>query len=162
MGLWVTLPLREGEQVIVAKTGAVLIPGTELSLIGGLLVLTDMRLYHDPLDTRLAGRLLRTGADLAAPPGLSHAVGGRWRTGLPVRALSIWPTSCRSPAPAVVDAGDHPGREGPWPCRTSSTAPRQQGAWSPSDEPTTTTSSTTSRAATRPSGRCNCRPRQPG
>jgi hypothetical protein len=75
MGLWVRLPLQQGEQMILAKTGAGLIPGTELALIGGLLVLTNLRLYHGPLDTRLASWLLRAGTALAAPPGVSQAVG---------------------------------------------------------------------------------------
>jgi hypothetical protein len=75
MGFWVTLPLRQGERVILAKTGAVLIPGTELGLIGGRLVLTNMRLYHGPLNTRLAGWILGKGTDSAGPPGLSQAVG---------------------------------------------------------------------------------------
>jgi hypothetical protein len=74
MGLWVTLPLRQGEQVVLSKTGAVLIRGTELALIGGLLVLTNLRLYHGPLDTRLAGWIVGKGTENAGPPGLAEAV----------------------------------------------------------------------------------------
>jgi hypothetical protein len=74
MGLWIKLPLRRGERIILAKTGAVLIPGTELALIGGLLVLTNQRLYHGPLNTRLAGWILGQGVDSTAPPGSSHAM----------------------------------------------------------------------------------------
>jgi hypothetical protein len=72
--LWVTLPPEPGEEVLCTKTGAVLVPGTELALIGGLLVLTNRRLYHGPLDTRVAGRLLSTSADLAGPAGAGEAI----------------------------------------------------------------------------------------
>ncbi|MGW0706366.1 hypothetical protein ACWD4G_10440 [Streptomyces sp. NPDC002643] len=74
MGLWVTLPPEPGEEVLCTKTGAVLVPGTELALIGGILVLTNRRLYHGPLDTRLAGRLLSASADLAGPTGAGGAI----------------------------------------------------------------------------------------
>ncbi|MEU0809232.1 hypothetical protein [Streptomyces sp. NPDC005970] len=69
-----TLPPEEGERVLCVKTGAVLIPGTGLALIGGLLVLTNRRLYHGPLNTKLAGRLLSTVAGSAAPPGVDRAI----------------------------------------------------------------------------------------
>jgi hypothetical protein len=97
VGLWVKLPLRQGERIILAKTGAVLIPGTELALIGGLLVLTSMRLYHGPLDTRLAGWILGKGTDSAGPPGLSRAVGAV--TGWANRARAIDLTDIVAVAP---------------------------------------------------------------
>lgn len=75
MGLWVTLPPEPGESMLCAKTGAVLVPGTELALIGGILVLTDRRLYHGPLNTRLAGRLLSEGVDFAGPTGVGTGIG---------------------------------------------------------------------------------------
>lgn len=74
MKLWVTLPPEPGESILCVKTGAVLVPGTELALIGGILVLTDRRLYHGPLNTRLAGQLLSTGADLTGPTGVSTGI----------------------------------------------------------------------------------------
>lgn len=74
MKLWVTLPPAPGENLICAKTGAVVVPGTELALIGGLLILTDQRLYHGPLNTRLAGRLLSTGTDIVGPLGAGAAI----------------------------------------------------------------------------------------
>lgn len=74
MRLWVTLPPEPGERVLCVKTGAVLIPGTGLALIGGLLVLTNRRLYHGPLNTKLAGQLLSTVAGSAAPSGVDRAI----------------------------------------------------------------------------------------
>ncbi|MER6143786.1 hypothetical protein ABT174_27745 [Streptomyces sparsogenes] len=74
MRLWVTLPPEPGERMLCVKTGAVLIPGTGLALIGGLLVLTDRRVYHGPLNTKLAGQLLSTVAGSAAPTGVDRAI----------------------------------------------------------------------------------------
>ncbi|WP_344053625.1 hypothetical protein [Streptomyces thermoalcalitolerans] len=74
MGLWVKLPLENGEEVLCVKTGAVLIPGTELALIGGILVLTNRRLYHGPLDTRLLGQLLSRFADAVGPTGSGELI----------------------------------------------------------------------------------------
>ncbi|MEU5030811.1 hypothetical protein [Streptomyces milbemycinicus] len=56
------------------KTGAVLIPGTGLALIGGLLVLTNRRVYQGPLNTKLAGQLLSTVAGAAGPTGVDKAI----------------------------------------------------------------------------------------
>ncbi|MBT3151121.1 hypothetical protein HTV45_09505 [Streptomyces sp. CHD11] len=69
MGLWVRLPPEDGEEVLCVKTGAVLVPGTELALVGGILVLTNRRLYHGPLDTRLLGQWLARFVDAAGPAG---------------------------------------------------------------------------------------------
>jgi hypothetical protein len=89
MGFWVKLPLQQGERIILAKTGAVLIPGTELALIGGQLVLTNLRLYHGPLNTRLAGRILGKGTDSAGPPGLSWGVGAMTDWANKARAVDL-------------------------------------------------------------------------
>jgi hypothetical protein len=74
MGLWVKLPPENGEEVLCVKTGAVLVPGTELALIGGILLLTNRRLYHGPLDTRLLGQLLSRLADVAGPTGSGELI----------------------------------------------------------------------------------------
>jgi hypothetical protein len=74
MGLWVTLPPEPGERVLCVKTGAVLIPGTGLALIGGLLVLTNRRLYQGPLNTKLAGQLLSQVAGAAGSTGVDKAI----------------------------------------------------------------------------------------
>ncbi|MET4644660.1 hypothetical protein ABID95_004409 [Streptomyces atratus] len=74
MRLWVTLPPERGEEVLCVKTGSVNIPGTPLALIGGLLVLTNQRLYQGPLDTRLAGKLLSVMGKVTGPTGTDTAI----------------------------------------------------------------------------------------
>ncbi|MER5177584.1 hypothetical protein ABT009_04270 [Streptomyces sp. NPDC002896] len=69
-----TLPPEPGELVLCVKTGSVNVPGTPFALIGGLLVLTNQRLYQGPLDTRLAGRLLSVMANVAGPTGSDTAI----------------------------------------------------------------------------------------
>ncbi|MGW1030396.1 hypothetical protein ACWD4J_43335 [Streptomyces sp. NPDC002577] len=56
------------------KTGSINFPSTPLALFGGLLVLTNQRLYQGPLDTRLAGRLLSATANVAGPTGTDTAI----------------------------------------------------------------------------------------
>lgn len=58
MGIWITLPPQPGEETVCVKVGAIAIRGTDLALIGGLLVLTNQRLYHGPLNVRAAGKML--------------------------------------------------------------------------------------------------------
>jgi hypothetical protein len=65
---WVKLPPRPGERVLCAKTGAIPIGGLDLALIGGILVLTDQRLYHGPLKTRFFGAILSELVGTVLPP----------------------------------------------------------------------------------------------
>ncbi|WP_431047267.1 hypothetical protein ACQUSR_33950 [Streptomyces sp. P1-3] len=74
MGLWVTLPPRDGERVLAVKTGCTLVPGTSLALVGGILVLTNQRLYQGPLNTRVFGRLLSLLGEAVGPPGTTEVV----------------------------------------------------------------------------------------
>ncbi|MFF5488288.1 hypothetical protein [Streptomyces virginiae] len=74
MDHWVTLPPEPGEEVLCVKVAGSLIPGTELSLVGGLLVLTNQRLYHGPLNTRPAGELLAKMSAATGPAGAAKAI----------------------------------------------------------------------------------------
>ncbi|KMS76962.1 hypothetical protein ACM01_03885 [Streptomyces viridochromogenes] len=74
MNHWVMLPPEPSEEVLCVKAAGSLIPGTELSLVGGLLVLTNQRLYHGPLNTRPAGELLAKMAAATGPAGSAKAV----------------------------------------------------------------------------------------
>jgi hypothetical protein len=88
MGMWITLPPRPGEVVVCVKTGATLIPGTELALVGGLLILTSQRLYHGPLNTRFFGRIIGMGLS-GAPVGTDKAVDGIVDWANKARALEL-------------------------------------------------------------------------
>jgi hypothetical protein len=71
---WVTLPPEPGEEVLCVKRGSTTIPGTELALQGGLVILTNQRIYVGPWDTRLVGDLLAKMAGKLAPTGSAKAI----------------------------------------------------------------------------------------
>ena len=73
---WITMPPQPGEEIICVKTGAVPIPGTGLPLIGGILVLSNLRLYHGPLNTRWAATVLSHGLKLPEGTTLLAQVSG--------------------------------------------------------------------------------------
>ncbi|QTE03155.1 hypothetical protein [Streptomyces cyanogenus] len=74
MNQWVTLPPEPGEEVLCVKRGSAAIPGTELALQGGLLILTNQRIYIGPWDTRLVGDLLTKIAGKLGPAGAAKAM----------------------------------------------------------------------------------------
>lgn len=71
---WVTLPPEPNEVVLCVKRGSALISGTEFALVGGLLILTNQRLYVGPWDMRLVGGLLAKTAGPLGPPGTGKAI----------------------------------------------------------------------------------------
>lgn len=73
---WVTMPPLPGERIEFVTAGAVPIPGTGLPLVGGVLVLTDSRLYHGPLDTRWTRKFVSDGLDAVGGEVLADAVVG--------------------------------------------------------------------------------------
>jgi hypothetical protein len=79
MGIWMTVPGQPGEKTLCVKIGAIAWTGTNLSKFGGRLVLTNQRLYHGPLNVRLAGKVLA------------------WQIGdQPVTALTDWIMQARA------------------------------------------------------------------
>ncbi|MFD8885862.1 hypothetical protein ACFV0H_25600 [Streptomyces erythrochromogenes] len=71
---WITLPPEPNEVVLCVKRGSTLLPGTELAMVGGLLILTNQRLYVGPWDTRLVGALLAKMAGPLGPAGTGRAI----------------------------------------------------------------------------------------
>lgn len=75
--------------MVCVKTGATCIPGTGLPLVGGLLVLTTMRIYHRPIKTQWAVSVLKQGIDFTGTGPVLDKVGAWANSAQAVRLRDI-------------------------------------------------------------------------